>query len=291
MSQIYGVDVSEAQGVINWDVLNQNTNFVIIRSCFGTARQDLQFQRNRSEARRVQAAAGPLGIGYYHFSYPQYAVNTPQAEAEFFCNNVMPLQPGEILVLDFEEPYSGDVVEWCKEFCDRVQQLTTVRPLIYLNQSQVNGLNWGSVIQSNYGLWEAVYDNNPSGPGVSTPWPVVAMRQWTDNDHVAGISNAVDGDVFYGDFQLFAKYGYQPAAPAPQPAPAPAPAPEPAPATNPTPVEEPPAPPAPNPVTPPAPVEPTPSPSPVIEPNKPQKLHWWEVVALWIGRHIFRIKL
>jgi GH25 family lysozyme M1 (1,4-beta-N-acetylmuramidase) len=58
MAPLYGVDVSEAQGQINWDALNAVSNFAVIRSCFGTGRKDHQFDRNKSEAHRVQAAAG-----------------------------------------------------------------------------------------------------------------------------------------------------------------------------------------------------------------------------------------
>lgn len=283
---LHGTDISEFQGAPNWDTLNANSNFVMMRSCLGTLRQDKQFQRNRSEARRVQAAAGPLGIGYYHYAYPQYAVNTPQAEANFFCDNVLPLQPGEVLALDFEEQYAGDTVAWCLAFLQTVQGRAGVKPLLYLNQSQVSGHNWQPVINAGFGLWLARYDYSASAPAPATAWPVVAMRQWTDKDTVAGISGAVDGDTFYGDFAAFAHYGYQPTPPpAPVPAPtpsvtppqpvpappAPAPAPEPTPAPKPAPAPSPA--PAPAPVPPPT---PTPPPSPVVKPN------WLSALIAWL---------
>jgi len=204
---LYGVDVSEFQ-TINFDVLNPNAHFIMIRSCFGTARQDLKFAKNRDEARRVG-----LVRGFYHYAYPEYDVNTPEAEADFFAANVMPLQPGEILALDWEESYSGDHVDWCHRFLNRVYQRTNVKPLLYLNQSLMNSHDWSPVIKDGYGLWLADYDYNPQGTGPNTPWPVIAMRQWTDKASVPGISGGVDADVFYGDFVAFAKYGYQPAAP------------------------------------------------------------------------------
>ena len=204
MYQLYGVDVSEAQGQINWDALNAISNFVVIRSCFGTARKDHQFDRNKSEAHRVQAAAGPLGIGYYHYAYPEY--NSPQAEAAFFVDNVTPLAAGDLLVLDWEERYNGDHVAWCLEFLQAVTARTGIKPLIYLNQSTITSHNWSPVINGGFGLWLADWDGNKTGPGVQTPWPFTAMRQWTDADTVAGIGDQVDGDVFYGDFAAWAAY-------------------------------------------------------------------------------------
>ena len=206
MAQLYGVDVSEAQGQIDWEALNAASNFVVIRSCFGTARKDSQFDRNKSEAHRVQAAAGPLGIGYYHYAYPEY--NSPQAEATFFANNVAPLAAGDLLVLDWEEPYNGDHVAWCLQFLQTVTARSGVKPLIYVNQSLITSHDWRPVINADFGLWLADWDGNKSGPGVHTPWPVTAMRQWTDADTVAGIGDKVDGDVFYGDFATWAAYGY-----------------------------------------------------------------------------------
>jgi GH25 family lysozyme M1 (1,4-beta-N-acetylmuramidase) len=206
MAQLYGVDVSYAQKTIDWDALNAASNFAMIRSCYGTGGVDTEFARNKNEAHRVQAAAGPLGIGYYHYAYPQYSVNTPQAEAAYFVGNVGALQPGDVLALDWEEPYDGDHVQWCLEFLNAVTSATGVRPLIYLNQSLVASHDWSPVINGNYGLWLAAYDGDKTGSGPSTQWPFTAMRQWTNSDAVAGIS-PVDGDVFYGDFNAWNAYG------------------------------------------------------------------------------------
>lgn len=218
MSQLYGVDVSEFQGQINWDELNAVANFVIIRSSFGTERQDLQFARNQSEARRVQRSAGPLGIGYYYFAYP--TLIDAVTSANYFVDNLGVLEPGECLFLDLEGNVGNDPVGWSHAFLDRVHIRTGVKPLIYLNQALVNGHDWSPVIEAGYGLWLADYDGNKTGPGVETPWPVTAVRQWTDADTVSGINGHVDGDVFYGDFAQWDAYGYKAPTPPQNTAPA-----------------------------------------------------------------------
>lgn len=205
MAELYGVDVSYAQGRIDWDTLNAVSNFVVMRSCYGTGRVDTEFVRNKAEAHRVQAAAGPLGVGYYHYAYPQY--NSPQAEASYFVGNVGALARGDVLALDWEEHYAGDNVGWCLQFLDAVTSATGIRPLIYMNYSMASAFDWSPVIDGNYGLWLAAWDRDKTGGGPSTRWPFTAMRQWTDSDVVGGIGGKVDGDVFYGDFDAWNAYG------------------------------------------------------------------------------------
>lgn len=234
---LFGCDLSEFQGTVNWDILNTTTNFALIRSCFGTLRKDYQFDNNKAEAHRVQATAGPLGVGYYHYAYPQY--NNPEDEANFFANNVLPLSVGDILALDWEEAYSGDHASWCIRFLRQVEARTGVKPLIYLNQSLIRGHDWSLVVNAGYGLWIAEYDGQTTG-SIDTPWPVVAMKQWTSSAHLAGITTNVDADTFYGDFVAFAAYGYQePAAPSPVPTPVPLPPTVPLPTPIPPPVPHP----------------------------------------------------
>jgi GH25 family lysozyme M1 (1,4-beta-N-acetylmuramidase) len=273
---LYGCDISEFQGQINWDLLNSVANFVIIREGFGTSRQDLQYQRNRSEAHRVRASAGPLGIGLYHFAYPQY--NSPEAEAHFFVANVLPLQEGELLVLDFEQPSPNTPpVEWCLRFLQTVESATGVKPLIYLNQSQVTGNDWSSVINGGYGLWLAEYDGQKNMNTIVVPWSVVAIKQWTDADVVLGISGKVDGDVFNGDFNAWDAYGYKVAQASPPPAPVETPpVAQPVPAPSPTPTPTPPVVETPTPVAPPV---KTPSKIPVTTPQPTPKQSLWQWIV------------
>ncbi len=199
---ILGNDVSSWQGQIDWDVYKNNSNFVIIRSSYGDGYTDTQFIRNQSEARRVG-----LPLGYYHYSYAQY--NTATAEANWFLKTLGQLREGEILVLDFEEHYPGDVVGWCKSFLDECYSKTGVKPLIYLNQSQTQAYNWKPVIDGGYGLLVAAYTYDPNNNNFQKgTWQIVSAQQWTNKQAVPGIVGPVDGDVFFGDAKAFKAYGY-----------------------------------------------------------------------------------
>lgn len=239
---IHGADISEFQ---SGDF--SGLDFVMIRSSFGTERADYKYAEFRDYAR-----SRGIARGFYHYAYPQYTPS-PEAEAEYFVSVVAPLQAGEVLALDFEEAYS-DPVGWSLRFLNRVEALTGVKPLIYINQSLMNGHSWTPVIDGDFGLWLADWDGQADGPGVDTPWPSVAMRQYTDAGSVIGLAGHVDLDVFYvPDVATFERYGLAaPLPPVDQPL-----------SSDPVTVESPPTSPAqPEPLPP-----EIPSPSPVITPD------------------------
>jgi len=222
-NQLYGVDISQFQGTINWSELNNAANFVMIRAAYGTL-TDTEFSNNRTQARNMRATAGPLGIGFYYYAYP--TLLTADVSARYFVDTVGPLQPGEILALDLEGNVGPTPVAWALDWLEIVEELTGVKPLIYLNQSEVAGYDWAPVVSNGNGLWLADYGMAKDAIMVGSvgAWPIVAMRQWTDSDTVAGVTGAVDGDVFYDDFSEFYEYGLpEPTAPAATP---PAPTPE-----------------------------------------------------------------
>ena len=206
-----GQDVSAFQGDINFDLYSQNSNFVIIDATEGTSFISPKFRNSQIGARTRN-----MLIGYYHFSRADLG-NTPETEAEFFVATVSPLINGEMLALGFEVNYGGDVVDWCKRFLDHVFSLTKVKPLIYLNQSQVKAYNWKPVVDAGYGLWIAAYIDTPPFIG---PWSFAAMQQWTSSQQVPGINGLCDGDRFYGDAAAFKRYGYvHPTSPSSSPSP------------------------------------------------------------------------
>lgn len=201
---IHGLDISNYQGNPNYDQLKIGASFVIIKTSEGTGFKDPTAARNQEEARRVG-----IGLGYYHFARPDLG-NSPVAEADWFLGCIGDIQEGEVLTLDYEVSYQ-DPVNWCKAFLDHLFSKTNGnKPLIYLNQSLIQGYNWQAVIDAGYGLWVASYDNDPSDVHFDTKWPVVAMKQYTSSASFPGVSGNIDADVFYGDLNTFKAYGYKP---------------------------------------------------------------------------------
>ena len=119
-------DISEHNGVVDWDVLGAafaagEIEAVSMRAGFGTVRADLQFARNQAECR----ARGIPAI-FYWFNYPTF--NSPQAEAAMFNSVVGPLRSGEAMMGDFEDdlpastfPRGQAGVDWARAFLGALQ--------------------------------------------------------------------------------------------------------------------------------------------------------------------------
>lgn len=225
MAITLGNDISKWQGQVNWDVLKNNTQFIILKVSEGNGYKDPNFSHYQSEARRVG-----LPLGYYHFARPDLK-NTPEAEADWFLKTIGELREGELLFLDYEP--AGQVqawVEWCFKWLERVREKTGVRCPIYLNQSQVKKFDWSMVINGGYGLWIAAYTYDPRKNDFEKgQWSFAMMQQWSNSQQVPGIPAAADGNVFFGDLETLKKYGYHKPQPAPQPTPEPTPQPDPQP--------------------------------------------------------------
>lgn len=166
---------------------------------------DAKYQMNK--------AAGKL-LGVYHYARPDLG-NIPEAEAEFFVNNIKGYIREAILVLDWEGANKWDTA-WAKRWLDKVKELTGVKPVIYMSSSVTKDYDWSAVVAGDYGLWVADYRNN-DGTNHGCPkvgyWGVIAMHQYT--------SNPIDKDEFFGDANAWRAYAGATGGSTPAPAPKP----------------------------------------------------------------------
>lgn len=161
-------------------------------------------------------AAGKL-LGVYHYA----SGGNPEAEAEFFINNVQGYLHEAILVLDWE---SGDNAawgdsSWVARFCAHVVALTGINPMIYVQRSAASQC----VGLGDYGIWLAEYpDYAPRGwdayypPNYSGDY---AMHQFTSSGAISGWGGSLDLSLFFGDENAWRAYAGATgqSAPTPQP--------------------------------------------------------------------------
>lgn len=161
-------------------------------------------------------SAGKL-LGVYHYA----SGGNPEAEAEFFINNVRGYLHEAILVLDWE---SGDNAawgdsSWVARFCAHIVALTGINPMIYVQRSAANQC----VGLGDYGIWLAEYpDYAPRGwgdyvePNYSGDY---AMHQFTSSGNIAGWGGQLDLSLFFGDENAWRAYAGATgqSVPAPQP--------------------------------------------------------------------------
>ena len=148
-------------------------------------------------------AAGKL-LGVYHYA----SGGNPEAEAEFFINNVQGYLHEAILVLDWE---SGDNAawgesSWVARFCAHIVALTGINPMIYVQRSAANQC----VGLGDYGIWLAEYPdyalrgwNDYVEPNYSGDY---AMHQFTSSGNISGWGDVLDLSLFFGDENSWRAY-------------------------------------------------------------------------------------
>ena len=198
-SSVLGIDVSYAQGVIDWNkVANAGIKFAIIRAAFrgyGTGRivADEWFERNIKGA----TAAG-IKVGVYFFSQ---AINETEGaeEADYIINQIKHYKVTLPVVIDTE--YVSDSrargnsiskttrTAAVKAFCERSLQ-RGYTPMIYASTSWLNNQLDMSKLSS-YKVWVAQYYNRVTYTGKYQCW------QYTSSGHVDGINTKVDMNYWY----------------------------------------------------------------------------------------------
>ena len=187
---VQGIDVSHFQGTVDWQqVAAAGMAFAFAKATEGITYVDPQLAANWPGIR----AAG-LVRGAYHFFEPN---DDATAQAQNFLTNVK-LAPGDLPpVLDVEvtggvenaQIWSG-VATWLQV----VEQATGRQPIIYTAPGF-----WSShapdLALTSYPLWLADYATQPTLP---TGWASWLFWQHSQSGSVAGVTGAVDLDLFNG---------------------------------------------------------------------------------------------
>ena len=215
-----GFDISAWQRGI--DTAAVPADFVIVKATEG-----LDYVNGDCDRAYQQAKAAGKKLGVYHFADGN---SSGTAEADYFVDNVAGYVGEAILVLDWETHAVTRGPGYAKEFLDRVQARTGIKPTIYMSGSVVNEWDWSAVVAGDYGLWVAYYSKDscdgywPDAPMYPiSDWAGAAMLQYTSDGYLPGWSDRLDLNVFYGDHAAWDAYAGSGTGVAPQPQPEPAP--------------------------------------------------------------------
>lgn len=130
--------------------------------------------------------------GFYHYAGNGNAIN----EAEYFVKHCKGYFGNGIPVLDFESyqnenNWNND--QWCRQFVEKVHELTDVWCVIYI---QASAISKAANCSEDCGLWVAGYPINgykdftpPEFPYNVNPWEGFTIWQYTNN-----LYGAVDGN-------------------------------------------------------------------------------------------------
>ena len=204
---VLGIDVSHHQGDINWTmVANDGKVFAFVKATEGFTYDDPKFTTYMNAGN----AAGVV-MGAYHFARPDN--NSAVDEANHFVS-VAGNYIGAVFLppaLDLEDPNanthldqlfsSAQLTNWVQTWMDRVEDLTGIKPVIYLNSNYANYLHTSL---NNYGLWIAKPGTAPNTPPNDTGnWNDWEFKQYSWTGNVNGISGDVDLDSYHGNATEF----------------------------------------------------------------------------------------
>ena len=198
---IYGIDISEYQGVVVWDKaleINEELpiDFVFIRATAGKDHRDRFFTSNWREASEMGVLKGA-----YHYFRPN---ENSLSQANNFINNVQ-LSPGDLPpVLDIERISKvqsiNSLIIGIENWLNTVEKHYGVKPILYTGAHYYNDHLKDKF--TDYTLWVANY-NEVSVPINKDVW---SIWQFSDNGSVKGIKGPVDLDLFQGSVDEMKKF-------------------------------------------------------------------------------------
>ncbi len=196
---IHGIDVSYAQGKIDWQKVRAmeddgvKIHFSFIKATEGLTLVDPYFQRNWREAAKVGIVCGA-----YHYFHPRAS---GKQQARFFLQTVS-FENGDMPMVADVETLDGHSPEKMRReleaFLDHIEKKTKKRPIIYTGLSFYRDYLQGHF--DTYKLWIAHYYKHELNAGKNTNW---VFWQHSDKAKVNGINHSVDFNVFRGDSTEF----------------------------------------------------------------------------------------
>ena len=181
------IDVSEHQGVIDWNKVKSHIDGAIIRCGYGddiTSQDDKQFARNLAECERLKI---PKGV--YLYSYA-----TTEAQAKSELAHILRLIKGHTfelpIFLDVEEPGTESFSsKACKIICDGLKEAG-------FTAGVYSSTYWWNTYLTNitsYIRWVAHWSSACGYAGDYLIWQY-------GTEYVDGINGEVDANFYYGDF-------------------------------------------------------------------------------------------
>ena len=193
----YGIDVSYAQGKIDWEKVKTSgkVDFAILRAGYGReySQVDEQFARNYSECKRLG-----IPVGVYWYSYATTAAEAKR-EAQVCLDTIQGKQFEYPVAFDIEEKDSLQNADaLCKAFCDAIEA-AGYYAAIYTFKSALE-YQLSDSIKSRYDIFLShIGVSKTDYSGTYGLW----QYSWTGK--IDGISGDVDLDYAYIDYPTIIK--------------------------------------------------------------------------------------
>ncbi|MDE7280332.1 MAG: glycoside hydrolase family 25 protein, partial [Ruminiclostridium sp.] len=202
-----GIDISYAQGEIDWETLSKSgIDFVIMRcgrgDIDGTGPQaDIRFYENIEAANKYG-----MDVGVYFYTYAETPAQA-EREAEFMLTLLEGYTITYPVILDMEESTRRkDLSNIAEAFLEVVAQ-GGYYPMLYSYQSMLDD-HFSDEIKEKYAVWIARLKHKPETDYDYYIW------QYSHDGQIMGIKGDVDFDTAYRDFpEILRDYGLNHLAP------------------------------------------------------------------------------
>ncbi len=202
---IKGIDVSYAQGTINWAaVKDAGIEFAMIRASRGDISSTRPMAQDKTFKYNIESAIGyGIDVGVYHYLYAS-TVKEAVKEAKFFIESIKPYNITYPVVLDVEEQYQADLgkeklTRICKAFLDEIEK-AGYYGMIYANKAWLtNHLDMDELEGTE--VWLAQWNTVPTYKGKFGMW------QYSSKGIVSGIDGYVDLNLSYKDYAKIIREG------------------------------------------------------------------------------------
>ena len=197
---IRGVDISDNNGTLNWDIIKEQIDFAIVRVGYGSnyeSQDDKQAVRNMQELERI-------GKPYAVYLY-SYALNEEEAhsEAAHILRMIAGFNPALGIYLDMEDadgykrkhgmPSNDVLVSICEKECLMFEE-AGYYAAIYASKSWFD-TKLNSSRLNRFDKWIAWWNK-----GASFDKNIYGLWQYTSSGSVNGISGNVDMNEAYKDY-------------------------------------------------------------------------------------------
>ena len=197
----YGIDISDHNGNIDFNVLSKQVDFVILRASWGT-NTDSKFEEYYRECKAYN-----IPVGAYCYSYSLDA-QTGIEEANYILNLIKGKQFEYPIYIDMEDadnykrnhgmPSNTTLTAICNNFCDTLEK-NGYYAGVYASQSWFNNQIKGI---TKYDKWIANWGTN-DGTEQKDLSSLCGMLQYTSKKYILG--KRFDGNVSYIDYPSIIK--------------------------------------------------------------------------------------
>lgn len=193
MSEKKGIDVSYAQGNIDFSLIDKNkVNFAIVRSSYGWEKnqKDSKFDRNIKGFHSIG-----IPVGAYHYSYAK-STDDALKEAKYCLECIKGYEIELPIFYDLEENSIARLgkrtcTDIAKTFCDYIIK-SGYKAGVYMNKNWFDNYVYKDELSGKYELWLAQW-------GVKEPAFDCAYWQYNVGSRgtMSGISGEIDLDISY----------------------------------------------------------------------------------------------